>query len=142
LLLLHGKLSPADVRRLRSESFTVAPCRKLVEIALTHVDRDGRIQVQSVLDESVADLDCGALATELSMREDHFDDVQAHIAACLDCLDRKRSEQVMRELIARLKTAEREGRVDDARLLNIQINEVRRRKAGTPTADVVSLVKE
>jgi DNA primase len=94
------------------------------------------------LDESVADLDCGALATELSMREDHFDDIPAHIAACLDCLDRKRLEQVMRELIARLKTAEREGRMDDARLLNMQINEVRMRKAGTPTAGVVSLVKE
>jgi DNA primase len=76
------------------------------------------------------------------MREDHFDDIPMHIAACLDCLDRKRSEQVMRELIARLKTAEREGRVDDARLLNMQINEVRMRKAGTPTAGVVSLVKE
>lgn len=142
LLLLHGKLGPADVCRLRPESFTVAPCRKLVEIALAHVDRDGRIQVQPVLDESMTDLDCGALATELSMREDHFDDVPAHIAACFDRLDRKRSEQVMGDLIARLKTAEREGRVDDARRLNMQINEVRTRKAGTSTAGVVSLVKE
>lgn len=142
LLLLHGKLSPADIRRLQPESFTVAPCRKLVEIALAHVDRDGRISLRSVLEESVDDPDCGALATELSMREDHFDDVQTHITDCLDCLDRKRSEQVMRELIVRLKTAEREGRMDEAHLLNVQINEVRMRKAGTPTAGVVSLVKE
>ena len=76
------------------------------------------------------------------LREDHFDDIPMHITACLDCLDRKRSEQVIRELIARLKTAEREGRMDDARMLNMQINEVRMRKAGTPTAGVVSLVKE
>ncbi len=142
VLLLRGKLAPADVRRLRPESFTVAACHKFVEIALAHVERDGRINLRSALDESVADPDCGALAAELSMREDHFDDVQAHIAACLDCLDRKRSERVMRELIARLKTAEREGRMDDVRLLNMQINEVRMRKAGTPTAGVVSLVKE
>ena len=142
LLLLRGKLAPADVRRLRPESFTVTPCRKLVEIALSHVDREGCISLRSILDESAADPDCGGLATELSMREDHFDDMPAHIAACLDCLDRKRSEQVMRELIARLKTAEREGRTDDARLLNMQINEVRMRKAGTPTAGVGSLVKE
>jgi DNA primase len=142
LLLLHGKLSPADVRRLRPESFTVTPCRKLVEIALAHVDPEGRISLRSVLDESGDDSDCGALATELSMREDHFDDVQAHITDCLDCLERKRSEQVLRELIARLKTAEREGRMDEARMLNMQINEVRMRKAGTPTAGVVSLVKE
>ena len=142
LLLLHGKLSPADVRRLRPESFSVAPCRKLVEIALAHVDREGRISLRSVLDESVGDPDCGALATELSMREDHFDDVPAYVKACLDRLDQKRSEQTLRELIVSLKTAEREGRADDVRELNLQINEVRMRKAGTPTAGGVTLVKE
>ena len=142
LLLLHGKLSSADVRRLRPESFTVEPCRKLVEIALTHIDRDGRINLRSVLDASMGEPDCSALATELSMREDHFDDVQAHITDCLNCLDRKQSEQALRELIAKLKTAEREGRMDEARMLNMQINQVRMRKAGTPTAGVVSLVKE
>lgn len=142
LLLLHGKLSPADVRRLRPEAFTVAACRKLVELALTHLDRDGRIGVRPLLDVAVDDPDCGALATELSLRDDHFDDVQAHIKACLECLDRKRAEQILRDLIAQLKTAEREGRVEDARTLNMQVNELRMRKAGTPTAGVVSLVKE
>ena len=141
-LLLHGKLSPADVRRLRPESFTVAACQKLVELALAHLDRDGRIGVKSLLDTAVDDPECGALATELSLRDDHFDDVQAHIKACLECLDRKRAEQVLRDLIAQLKTAEREGRVEDARTLNVQVNELRMRKAGTPTAGVVSLVKE
>jgi DNA primase len=82
------------------------------------------------------------LAAELSMREDHFDNVPAHIQACLDSLDRKRTEQTLRDLIGRLRTAEREGRVDDIRVLNVQINEIRMRKAGTPTAGVVSLVKE
>jgi DNA primase len=94
------------------------------------------------LDASMGEPDCSALATELSMREDHFDDVQAHITDCLNCLDRKQSEQALRELIAKLKTAEREGRMDEARMLNMQINQVRMRKAGTPTAGVVSLVKE
>ncbi len=139
-LLLHGKLSPTDVRRVRPESFTIAACRKLVEIALAHVDREGRISLRSVLDASANDPDCGSLATELSLRDDHFDDIPAHIKACLDCLDRKRSEQMLRELIVRLKSAEREGRVDDAHMLNLQINEVRMRKAGTPTAGVVSVV--
>lgn len=142
LLLLHGKLSPPDVRRLRPEAFTVAACRKLVELALAHLDRDGRIGVGSLLNVAVDDPDCGALATELSLRDDHFDDVPAHIKACLECLDRKRSEQVLRDLIAQLKTAEREGRWDDARALNVQVNELRMRKTGTPTAGVVSLVKE
>jgi len=142
LLLLHGKLSPADVRRLRPEAFTVAACRKLVELALTHLDRDGRIGVRPLLDVVVDDPDCGALATELSLRDDHFDDVPAHIKACLECLDRKRAEQDLRVLIVQLKTAEREGRVEDARRLNVQVNELRMRKAGTPTTGAVSLVKE
>jgi len=142
LLMLRGKLSAADVRRLQPEKFSVEACRKLAELALTHMDHDGRIQVQSVLNESVDDPDCGALTTELSLRDDYFDDESAHITACLNCLDRKRSEQVLRELIARLKSAEREGRADDARMLNMQINEERMRKAGTPTAGAVSLVKE
>jgi DNA primase len=142
LLLLHGKLSAADVRRLRPAAFTVSACRKLVELALAHPERDGRINVRSLLDVAIHDPDCGALATELSLREGHFDDVQAHIKACLDCLDRKGTEQVMRELIVQLKMAEREGRADDARAINQQVNELRMRKAGTPTAGVVLLVKE
>jgi DNA primase len=142
LLLLQGKLPPPDVRRLRAEAFTVAACRKLVDLALTHVEGDGRISVRALLDVVVEDAECGALATELSLQEAHFDDVAAHINACFDRLDRKRAEQVLRELIAQLKAAEREGRWDDARTLNVQVNELRMRKAGTPTAGVVSLVKE
>jgi DNA primase len=142
LLMLRGKLSAADVRRLQPEKFSVDACRKLVTLALTHLDQDGRIAVQPVLDESVNDSICGSLATELSLRDDHFDEVSSHIQACLDCLDRKQSEQALRELIARLKAAEREGRTDEAGQLNMQINEVRMRKAGTPTVGAVSLVKE
>jgi DNA primase len=144
-----GTLRPAAVGKSGDSLFKGIPEeRDLIllmlrgKLALTHLDRDGLIQVQSLLDESVDDPACGSLATELSLRDDHFDDAPAHIIACLDCLDRKRSEQVLRELIAKLKTAEREGRVDDAGMLNMQINEVRMRKAGTPTAGVVSLVKE
>lgn len=142
VLLLRGKLSATDVRRLQPEQFSLVGCRKLVELALAQVDRDGCIQVQPLLDRSVDDPDCGRLATELSLRDDHFDDEAAHVKACLDRLERKRADQTMRELIARLKAAEREGRTDEASLLNVQINEIRMRKAGTPTAGMVSLVKE
>lgn len=142
VLLLRGMLSATDVRRLQPDQFSIGGCRKLVELALTQVDRDGRIQVQPVLDRSVGDPDCGPLVTELSLRDDHFDDEPAHVKACLDRLERKRSDQTMRELIARMKTAEREGRTDEVGLLNVQINEIRMRKAGAPTAGIVSLVKE
>ena len=42
-LLLHGHLTSADVQRLRPEAFSVPACRFLVEAALTHRDRDGRV---------------------------------------------------------------------------------------------------
>lgn len=142
LLLLQGKLSAADVRRLKPESFTLTSGRKLVEIALTHLDPDGRIILRAILDEAAEDPECSDLATELSMREDYFEDVPAHTQACLDNLDRKRTGQALRDLIERLKTAEREGRVDEVGSLNVQINEARMRKAGTLSAGVVTLVKE
>lgn len=142
VLLLRGKLSAAEVRRLQSEQFSIGACRKLVELALDQVDHDGRIRVQPVLDRSMDDPECGVLATELSLRDDHFDDESAHANDCLDRLERKRFDHTMRDLILKLKTAEREGRSDDVNVLNVQINAIRMRKAGTPTVGPVSLVKE
>jgi DNA primase len=141
-LLLHGHLTPADVQRLRPEAFSVLACRFLVEAALSHLDRDGRVGLRLLLDAVADHPDYGSLATELSMREDHFDDVQAHVAGCLETLDRKRAEAVFRDLIAQLKAAEREGRVEDARMLNAQVNELRIQKAGRPSTGTLSLVKE
>ena len=142
LLLLQGKLSADDVRRLRLETFTVLPGRKLVELALTCLERDGRISLEALLESAVNNPDCGDLATEFSVRDDHFDDAPVHIKACLDRLDRKWAEQILQGLIGRLKTAERAGQVEEARMLNVQINEWRIRKAGAPRAGTVSLVKE
>ncbi|HEX9156046.1 MAG TPA: DNA primase, partial [Nitrospira sp.] len=141
-LLLHGHLTPADLRRVRPESFSVPACRMVVEKALAHLGQDGRVGLRHLLDTIVDDPDCGTLATELSMREEHFDDVRAHVQGCLDTLDRKRAESVLRELIAQLKAAEREGRIEDAQALNARVNELRMQKAGRPAASILSLVKE
>jgi DNA primase len=141
-LLLHGHLTPTDVQRLRPEAFSVPACRSLVEAALSRLDQDGRVGLRLLLDAVADHPDCGSLATELSMREDHFDDVRAHVAGCLETLDRKRAEAVFRDLIAQLKAAEREGRVEDARMLNAQVNELRMQKAGRPSTGMLSLVKE
>ena len=141
-LLLHGHLTPTDVQRLRPETFSVPACRFLVEAALTHRDRDGRVGLRLLLDEVADHPDCGSLATELSMREDHFDDVQAHVAGCLETLERKQAEVLFRDLIAQLKAAEREGHGEDAQRLNAQLNELRMQKAGRPSTGILSLVKE
>jgi DNA primase len=140
-LLLHGQLSPADVRKLRPDAFSVPACRKIIERALVNLEQDGRVGIRKVLDSVVDDPECGSLATELSMREEHFDDPRAHIQGCLNTIDRKQAEAVLRDLIAQLKAAEREGRVEDARTLNAQVNELRLQKAGRP-AGTLSLVKE
>lgn len=141
-LLLHGHLTSADVQRLKPEAFSVPACRSLVEAALNHLDRDGRVALRLLLDAVVDHPDCGSLATELSLREDHFDDVKAHVAGCLETLDRKRAEAVLRDLIVQLRAAEREGRVEDARMLNGRVNELRMHKAGRSSAGMLSLVKE
>jgi DNA primase len=141
-LLLQGKLSPADIRRLKPELFTIPACQKLVACALAHLGPDGRVELRAFLDAAMQDSDCGALATEFSLREDHFDDLSEHIKGCLDQMDRKRVEATMRELISRLKGAEREGRWEDVQSINLQVNELQMRKAGTPVAGTVSLVKE
>lgn len=142
LLMLHGKLTPADVRRLKPEMFSARPCRTLVGLALDHLDRDGRIELRSLLDAAMEDDECGALATELSLKDQHFDDVAAHVKDCLECLDRKRADIVLRDLILRLKTAEREGRSEDAATLNRQVNDLRKLKSGALTAGPVLLAKE
>lgn len=141
-LLLQGKLSPADLRRLKPELFSVPACQKLVTCALAHLGTDGRVAVRAFLDAAMQDPDCGTLATEFSLRDDHFDDLSEHIKSCLDQLDRKRFDAAMRELISRLKGAERDGRWEDVQSINLQVNELKMRKAGTPVAGTVSLVKE
>jgi DNA primase len=141
-LLLHGQLTPADLRRLRPDGFSIPACRMVVEKALAHLEQDGRVGLRHLLDTIVDEPECGSLVTELSMREEHFDDVRAHIQGCLDTLDRKQAEGALRDLIMQLKVAEREGRIEDAQALNARVNELRMQKAGRPGAVVLSLVKE
>lgn len=141
-LILHGQLNPGDVGRLSPETFSDPACRAVIEKALSHLEKDGRVGLRRLLDELVDDPDCGPLVTELSMREEHFDDVRAHVEGCLNTLDRKRAEAVLRDLIAQLKAAEREGRTEDAHALNSRVNELRMHKAGRSAPGVVTLVKE
>jgi DNA primase len=133
-LLLLGQLTAGQIRALNVEAFSIPACRRIVEVALRHLDRDGRVLIRPLLDETVADPDCGPVATELSMTERHDEDVQEQIRGCLETLERKRREQALAELIVQLRAAEQAGRTDDARRLNAQVNDLRMRKAGVPPA--------
>ena len=130
-LLLQGHLTASDLQALKADSFTVPACRRIVEIGLRCMDQDGRVRLQQLVDDAVADAECGPLATELAMADRHYDDIQEQVRGCLERLDRKRREAALGELIVRLRAAEQEGRIEDARQLNAQVNELRLRKAGS-----------
>lgn len=128
-LLLQGRLEAADIRALDVEAFSLPANRRIVEIGLRHLDAEGRVLVRQTLEDAVADPVCGSVATELSLLERHYDDVPAYVRGCLQTLDRKRRELALSELIVRLRAAEQEGRAEEARRLNEQVNELRSRKA-------------
>jgi DNA primase len=65
------------------------------------------------------------------------DDLNEYIAGCLETLERKRHELALNELIVKLRAAEQEGRAEDVRRLNAQVNDLRMRKAGVQHAPTV-----
>jgi DNA primase len=141
-LLVQGSLSPSDLHKLSPEAFSSPAYSRLITSAMRHIGADGRLSVQGLLDELINDQECGPLVTELSMSEQHYDDVPAHIAGCLEMLERRGRERCLGVLIQELKAAERERREDDVHRLNRQINEMRIRKAGVMPVALTSAVKE
>lgn len=141
-LLVQGSLSAADLRKLSPHAFSAPAYRRLIECALQHLAEDGRVSVRSLLDALITDETCGSLVSELSMLEQHYDDVPAHIAGCLETLERRGRERTMGALIQELKVAERERREDEVRRLNGLINDMRIRKAGVMPVALTSAVKE
>lgn len=141
-LLVQGSLSPADLRALTPDAFSTLAYSRLIACALRHLGEDGRVSVQQLQNELINDQECGPLVTELSMLEQHYDDVPAHIAGCLEMLERRGRERCLGALIQELKAAERERREDDVHRLNRQINDMRIRKAGVTPVALTSAVKE
>jgi DNA primase len=132
-LLIQGLLSASILRNINTEIFSNPVCRRLVEIGMHNLGADGRILVRQALDEALADPICEALALELSMSELHYDDVELYAKGCLDKVQRKHDEAAMGALIMQMKVAEREGRLEEVRALNQEINRLRLKKAGVPS---------
>ncbi len=141
-LLVQGNLSAADLQKLSPEAFSTPAYRRLIEWTLQHLAEDGRVSVRNLLDALITDEVCGSLVSELSMQEQHYDDVLAHIAGCLETLERRGRERTMGQLIQELKIAERERRENEVHRLNGLINAMRIRKAGVMPAALTSAVKE
>lgn len=135
-LLLQGYLSAADLRTLPVESFSSPSCRRIVEIGLRHVDQENQAMVRRTLDDALADPECGPVATELLLSDRHYEDISAHVRGCLATLEKKRQASALSELIVKLRLAEREGHTEEARRLNVEINELRLRKAGSAPTEL------
>ena len=134
-LLLQGRLSPAQRQVLDRVAFSLPACRRIVESALRHRDSEGCVLVCEVLDEMVGDPECGPIATEFSLSEEHYDDLNEYVRGCLETLERKQWEQCLTDLIIQLRAAERDGRVEEIERLNVQVNALRAKKAvGVPRA--------
>ena len=94
------------------------------------------------LDDLLKDPECESLATELSLLDQHFDDMAAHIRDCFNRVERKRREARLQSLITELKVAEHDKRDEEVHRLNMQINELRMRKAGASSPGPSPAAKE
>ena len=128
-LLLHGELNALHVKALCPEDFSVPAHRRLIEIGLEHVREDGGISLSDVIMESSHDDTCAQLTAELIVDAPHFDDHQEYINGCLRVLRQRRLKSSLDDVIVRLRVAEREGREEDVKDLNDQIEALRGQKA-------------
>ena len=139
VLLLHGELNAQHVKDLRPEDFSVPAHRRLIEIWLEHVRDDGGISLSDVIMESSHDDMCAQLTAELIVDAPHFDDHQEYINGCLRVLKQRRLKSSLDDVIVRLRVAEREGRVEDVKELNDQIEALRGQKADLAMTGLPSL---
>lgn len=129
-LLIQGLLEPAQVSMLRADDFFAPEYRRLVEMSLGHVNEQGQLNVDALLAEAGVDPDSASVAAELAVSAQHFDDYQDYFKGCMDALARRRLKTTLDELIARLRVAEREHRVEEVAEINAEIESLREHKAG------------
>lgn len=127
-LLLQGRLPAGTLDGVPNEAFQHPGYRRLVELGLKHQEADGRVALRALLDEAAAEPHCADLAVELSMAEHHYDDIEVHVRGCVARLAKKHQTAALSLLIARLRIAEQEGRVEEVRALNEDINRLRVKK--------------
>ena len=128
--MVQGSLQPEHFKNLRPEDFRSSLCRRLVEIGLRHLDAEGGLDVSEFFAETGLDESCRDAVAELAVSVTHFEDRDEYIQGCLRALAQRNLKTRLDELIARLRIAEREQRMDEVDSLNSQIEALRGRKAG------------
>ena len=129
-LLVQGMLEPEHVAVLHVEDFHVPEYRRLVELSRLHVNEDEQLNMEAFLAEAGMNPELASLVAKLTVVEQHFDDCRGYIQGCLQALERRRLKSTLDGLIAQLRIAERENRVEDIDQLNAEIESLREHKAG------------
>ena len=128
--MVQGSLHPEHFKDLRPEDFRSPLYRRLVEIGLRHLDAEEGLDLPGFFAEAGSDETCHDAVAELAVSGTHFEDRDEYIQGCLRALAQRNLKTRLDELIARLRIAEREQRMDEVDDLNSQIEALRGRKAG------------
>ena len=138
VLALQGVLERQHIQQLRVEMFRVPHYRHTIELALEHLDSDGRIDVESLCAAALSDTEFGPIITQLTLADSHFDDRVSHFQECLATLERKHIQHSLNELISQLRLAEQGQHTEDIQRLMVRINELRGKKATLTTTPTVA----
>ncbi len=133
-LLVQGKLPPEHLAALRPQDFRSPSYRRIVEVGLRCLNAEGCLDVAEFLAEISIHDDSRDVVAELAASDAHFDDQNEYVQGCLRALEQRNVRTCLDELIAQLRMAEREQRIDDVTRLNSEIETLRERKAGLATS--------
>ncbi len=128
--LVQGSLPPEHLKVLRPEDFRSPLYRRLVETGLRHLDAEGGLDVPGFFRETDLDETCRDSVAELAVSVMPCENRHEYIQGCLNTLAKRNLRTRLDELIARLRIAERDQRMDEVDRLNSQIEALRETKAG------------
>ncbi|MGD9852606.1 MAG: DNA primase [Nitrospirales bacterium] len=129
VLLLQGRLEAVHLTQLEEEKFTVGLYQRIVRRIDAHRDPAGLVDLDSLRGELTADPALESAVSQLCVWDLHLEDIADHIQGCLRTLEAKWLQRNLEGMIARLKTAERDGRQEEVNILNAEINALRGKKA-------------
>ena len=133
-LLIQGKLPQEHLDALRPQDFRSLLHRRIVEMGLRHRDAEGCLDVTEFLADVNVHDDSRDVVAELAASDAHCDDQHEYVQGWLRALEQRNVSTCLDELIAQLRMAEREQRIDDVTRLNSEIETLRERKAGLATS--------
>ncbi len=129
ILLLQGRLESVQILQLDEVEFTGSIYLHILGKVVGYRGQDGQVDLETFRGELSDDPAYETVVAQLSVEDLYLEDISAHVIGCLRTLKNKRLQRILDELIGQLKSAEREGRSEAVDALNVEINELRGKKA-------------